>query len=165
VSAGAQGDVIGRVGRPHGRDGSFYLDHCVHSPAEGAVLILAGRERRVERRAGEERRPILRLDGVSDREAAAALRGEPLHEAGPARPLGAGEWLVEDLIGCRVEGLGEVHAVIAAPSCDLLEVGEDGMLVPLVADAVRRVDLAAGIVEVDRAFLGLESGPPGSAER
>lgn len=165
MNASAHGGPIGHVGRPHGRDGSFYLDHCDEPPAEGTVLVLAGREHRLERRAGETRRPILRLDGVSDRDAAAGLRGEPLYEHGPARPLDAGEWLVDDLVGCRVEGLGEVRAVIAAPSCDVLEVGEEGMLVPLVGDAVRRVDVEAGIVEVDRAFLGLEPGPPGSAER
>src|SRR3712207_8441051 len=47
--------------------------------------------------------------------------------------------LFRSLVGCRVVGLGEVRAVLHAPSCDLLEVGEDAVLVPLVRDAVTRV--------------------------
>ncbi len=150
-------EAVGRVGRPHGRDGSFYLDHPEHPPAVGAAVLLAGHEHRVERRAGEDRRPILRLSGVSNRESIAALRGEVLREPAPARPLEEDEWLVEDLVGCRVDGLGEVRRVLAAPSCDLLEVGEAGLLVPLVRDVVGRIDVRARRIEVDRAFLGLES--------
>jgi ribosomal 30S subunit maturation factor RimM len=51
--------------------------------------------------------------------------------------------------------------VIASPSCDLLEVGDDALLVPLVSDAVRRVDTEAGVIEVDREFLGLDDAPAG----
>ena len=113
------------------------------------------REAEVERRAGSDERPLLRIAGVGDRDAAAALRGQDLLVLDDSE-LEEGEYLVEDLVGCRVEGLGEVRAVIAAPSCDLLEVGDRGVLVPLVSDAVKRVDLAARTIEVDRGFLGLE---------
>jgi ribosomal 30S subunit maturation factor RimM len=37
----------------------------------------------------------------------------------------------------------------------VLEVGVDGVLVPLVSDAVKRVDIEGRIIEVDREFLGL----------
>ena len=50
---------------------------------------------------------------------------------------------------------GYVERVLDGPSCDLLEVGEDGILVPLVSDAVKRVDLEARVIEIDREFLGL----------
>jgi ribosomal 30S subunit maturation factor RimM len=50
--------------------------------------------------------------------------------------------------------------VVSAPSCDVLEVGDDGVLVPFVSDAVRRVDPEAGVIEVDLRFLGL--APRGS---
>ena len=53
----------------------------------------------------------------------------------------------------RIEGLGEVTRVLAGPTCDLLEL-EDGSLVPLVGDAVSRVDTAARVIEIDRRFLG-----------
>ena len=39
------------------------------------------------------------------------------------------------------------------PTCDLLEL-EDGTLVPLVGDAVSRVDTEARVIEIDRQFLG-----------
>ena len=57
--------------------------------------------------------------------------------------------------GCEVPGLGSVRRVIAAPSCDLLEVGDDAVLVPFVSDAIRRVDTEARVIEVDREFLAL----------
>ena len=139
----------GRVGRPHGRDGSFYVEGVDHPLPEGATLELAGRERRVERRAGTDERPLIRLAGLDDPR---PLRGEPLLVEAE---LGDGEWLAGELARCRVEGLGAVARVVEAPSCDLLEL-ENGVLVPLVGDAVRSVDLARGVIEVDFRFLGLE---------
>ena len=47
-----------------------------------------------------------------------------------------------------------VCAVLPAPSCDVLELG-DGTLVPLIADAVRDVAIGARRIEVDLDFLGL----------
>ncbi len=78
-----------------------------------------------------------------------AMRGEPLLVEAA---LGTDEWLAGDLVGCTVPGLGPVTRVLEAPSCHLLEL-EDGSLVPLVGDAVRRVDTQARIIEVDRRFL------------
>jgi 16S rRNA processing protein RimM len=150
-----QGQVsAGRVGRAHGLDGSFYVDSPERELPEGAEVEVGGRTRVVERRGGTDDRPLLRVDGVSDRESAAALRGSQLLLAAEATDE-AGDWLVSDLVGCRVEGMGTVARVIDAPSCDVLEL-EDGRLVPLISDAVRRVDVSAGVVEVDLAFLGEE---------
>jgi ribosomal 30S subunit maturation factor RimM len=94
------------------------------------------------------------LDGVGDREAAAALTGETLFVVDERGEPEEGEWLADDLVGCRVDGAGSVIRVLAGPSCDLLEL-EDGTLVPLVADAVKRIDLDARRIEIDRHFLGL----------
>ena len=142
----------GRVGRAHGRDGSFYVENPDHPLDVGTHVTVAGRAHRVERRGGTAERPLLRLSGVEDREAAAELSGEPLVVEGV---VGEQEWLAEDLVGCGVEGLGEVRRVLDGPSCDLLEL-EDGTLVPLVSDAVRRVDVDNRAIEIDRRFLGLE---------
>ena len=147
--------TAGRVGRPHGLDGSFHVERLSHPLPQGAQVRVGEREAEVERRAGSDERPLVRIAGVGDRDAAAELRGQDLLVLDDSE-LEEGEYLVEDLVGCRVEGLGEVRAVIAAPSCDLLEVGDGGVLVPLVSDAVKRVDLAARTIEVDRGFLGLE---------
>ena len=146
---------VGRVGRPHGRDGSFWVEGAEHALPEGAAVTIAGREAQVERRAGTDARPLVRLSGVEDRDAAAALRGQALLMAQEDAPLEEGEWLSADLVGCEVPGLGSVRRVIAAPSCDLLEVGDDAVLVPFVSDAIRRVDTEARVIEVDREFLAL----------
>lgn len=147
--------TAGRVGRPHGLDGSFAVLEAQAELRAGTVVWVAGRELRVESRAGTDERPLLRLEGVADRARAVALGGELLLVSDSQAPLGAGEWLAADLVGCRIEGLGAVRRVLPAPSCDVLEL-EGGTLVPLIADAVRAVDLARRRISVDRRFLGLE---------
>ena len=146
--------AAGTVGRPHGLDGSFHVRDPAHGFAEGSVVFVAETERRVERRAGTDAGPLVRLDGIGDREAAAALTGETLFVADERGPPAEGEWLADDLVGCEVAGAGVVRRVIAGTSCDLLEL-EDGTLVPLVADAVKHIDLEARRIEIDRHFLGL----------
>jgi 16S rRNA processing protein RimM len=140
----------GRIGRPHGRDGSFWLDGAGERLAEGDEVEVAGSRARVLRSDGTHERPLLRLSGFEDREAVAALRGETLVVEAS---LAEGEWLAEDLVGCSVPGLGAVGRVLEGPTCSLLEL-EDGTLVPLVGDAVNRIDPEAGVIEVDREFLG-----------
>lgn len=147
--------TAGRVGRPHGLDGSFRVDSPTHPLKVGTAVTIRGAERVVERRAGTDERPLVRLEGVNDRDAAATLRGELLLVRESEAPLAEMEWLTADLVGCDVPGLGRVGRVLEAPSCDLLEL-DDGTLVPLVADAVRAIDVARGRIEVDRRFLGLE---------
>jgi 16S rRNA processing protein RimM len=53
--------------------------------------------------------------------------------------------------------VGTVRRLLAYPSCELLEVERDSaalLLVPLVRDAVRAVDVEARRIEVSLAFLG-----------
>ena len=147
--------VAGRVGRPHGLEGAFYVEEPAHALPEGTEVLLGDRGCKVTRRAGSDARPLIEVDGVDDRDAAQALRGTAIAIPGGREELGADEWYDDDLVGCRVQGLGEVRAVLHAPSCDLLEVGESGVLVPLIHDAVKRVDLEAREIEVDLAFLDL----------
>jgi 16S rRNA processing protein RimM len=142
--------TAGRVGKAHGRDGSFYVEAADHPLTEGTEVVLASRAHRVDRRAGRDDRPLIRLSGLEDRHAVVPLRGELLlveHE------LGEGEWLAADLVGCEVPGLGSVRSVLDGPSCDVLEL-DDGTLVPLVADAIVSIDPAARRIEVRLEFLG-----------
>jgi 16S rRNA processing protein RimM len=119
-------------------------------------LLVGGRRLAVERRAGIAERPILRLEGCRTREDAEALRGQelrvPLDEA---PPLAEGEFWARDLVGCRVvdgeRELGVVERMVALPSCEALEVGD--LLIPLVRDAIRSVDLEARRIDVDMAFV------------
>lgn len=145
--------TAGRVGKPHGLDGAFHVEQPEHPLPVGTVLSLAGTQYRVERRAGTDDRPLVRLEGVVTREAAMALRNDLLLVEDE---LEDGEWLADDLVGCQVDGLGTVRRVIAAPSCDLLEL-EGGELVPLIADAVGHVDIERRVIEIDRDFLRLGS--------
>jgi len=149
------GRAAGRVGKPHGRDGSFYVDEPSDPLGGRSRVTIAGVEREIERRAGTDERPLIRVSGVGDRDAAGALRGEPLLVDEPDTPLETDEWLVSDLVGCRIDGLGYVERVLDGPSCDVLEVGPDGVLVPFVSDAVKRVDIESREIEIDRAFLGV----------
>lgn len=140
----------GRIGKPHGRDGSFWLDAAAAELAEGDEVQVAGRTATVVRSDGTESRPLLRLTGFDEREAVVALRGEQLLVEAT---LAEDEWLAGDLVGCSVDGMGEVARVLDGPTCDLLEL-DDGTLVPLVADAVAHVDVEARRIEINRRFLG-----------
>ncbi len=147
--------TAGRVGRPHGLDGSFKVTGARRGFAAGLLVTVAGTQRRVERAAGTARHPLIRLEGVSDREAAGALGGEALQVAELEAPLEEGEFRIQDLVGCTVEGLGWVQGVLPGSSCDVLEL-DNGVLIPLIADAVVAVDVERRHIEVDGAFLGLE---------
>jgi 16S rRNA processing protein RimM len=148
----------GRVGRPHGLEGAFYVEDPAHPLAEGTEVTIGERRAAVTRRAGSDARPLVQIEGVEDRSAAQALRGETLLVPGGREELGPDQWYDDDLIGCRIEGVGDVRGVLHGPSCDVLEVGDEGVLVPLIKDAVKRVDLEAGEIEVDHAFLNLDPG-------
>jgi 16S rRNA processing protein RimM len=147
---------VGRVGRAHGRDGSFYVDGASHALEVGTRVTVRDVEREVDRRGGTEQRPLIHLGGLESRDDAAGLRGEPLLVLASEAPLEEDEWLSEDLVGCEVPGVGAVRRVISAPSCDLLEVGPNQVLIPFVSDAVKRVDTGARLIEVDLNFLGLD---------
>jgi 16S rRNA processing protein RimM len=153
----------GRVGRPHGLDGSFHVTRPDARLLAGAEEIwVRGRRERIERRAGTAERPILRLAGHAGRDAAATLRGAPLAiPADRAPALEEGESWAHELEGCAVwdggRRLGEVRRMLPLPSCEVLEVERDGggeLLVPMVRDAIRSVDVAARRIDVDLAFLG-----------
>jgi 16S rRNA processing protein RimM len=168
----------GRVGRAHGLDGSFY----VTAPRPrllraGTSVTVAGRSAEIVRRAGTDRRPIVRLEGVDDREGADALRGMALTvEEIEAPALGEGEWWAHELEGCTVvDGgrlIGTVQRMIELPSCEALEVRREMigsqppgalLIVPMVKDAIRRMAVADRRIEVDMSFLGETS--PESGER
>ena len=139
--------TAGRVGKPHGLDGSFYVEGPRHPLPEGASLTLGGHSHRIDRRAGTDDRPLIRLAGIED---PGELRGEILLVEGE---LDENEWLAGDLVGLSVPGLGTVTQVVDAPSCSVLEL-DNGTLIPFVGDAIDRIDLDAGEIHVNREFLG-----------
>jgi 16S rRNA processing protein RimM len=164
---------VGRVGRAHGLDGSFYVTRPrAQMLVLGAEVTVAGRTAAIVRRSGTEQRPIVRLEGIGDREEAESLRGAELTVAQSAAPaLADGEWWAHELAGCDVcdgeRTLGTVLRLIELPSCEALEVepsaGGDPVLVPMVKDAVRSVTPGERRIEVNLDFLGL-GAPPDQAD-
>ena len=153
----------GRIGRPHGLDGSFHVTQPrVALLEEGRTLLVGDREDEIVRRAGTDARPILRLASCSTRSQVEALRGTDLHVPRTEAPeLEEDEWWPEQLEGCSVvdgeQEVGVVRELRTLPSCDVLYVaraGRDELLVPLIRDAVREIDVEAKRIDVDLEFLG-----------
>jgi 16S rRNA processing protein RimM len=153
----------GRIGRPHGLDGSFHVTQPRAALLDAVETLLVGdREEQIVRRAGTEVRPILRLASCTTRSAAEALRGSDLLVPRDAAPgLEEDEWWPEELEGCTVHDgereVGVVRELRALPSCEVLYVEReegDELLVPLIRDAVRVVDVEARRIDIDLVFLG-----------
>ena len=149
----------GRVGRPHGLDGHFHVtDPTPQLVAPGQHVVVNDVETEIVARKGTPSRPIVRLALAADRTAVEALRGAELVVPDAAAPaLDEDEYWAEDLVGCRVvdgpRPLGTVTALLGLPSCEALEL-DSGVIVPLVRDAVRSIDVESRVIDVDGEFLG-----------
>jgi 16S rRNA processing protein RimM len=160
------------VGRPHGTAGAFHVDDPtdrLNLLDPGATLGVGGARHEVVWRGGTAARPLLRLAGIEDRDGAESLRGQGLTVSrAEFGDLAEGEHLARDLLGFIVTDgdrrVGVVREVLKLPSVDCLQVerdepgarraaGQEPLLVPLVGDAVRRLDLEARRVDVDLGFL------------
>ncbi len=146
---------VGRVGRPHGLDGAFVVEHGSEDESRyvvGAVFHVNGLPAAVtlSRRVGRGRHAI-RLD----RE---VQRGDTLTIPRADLPnLPEGEFYTFEIIGLRVEEvggrvLGTVRDVLPGPANDNLEL-DDGTLVPMIEDAIRSIDTADGIVLLNPGFI------------
>ncbi len=99
---------------------------------------------------------VARLEGHDDRDAAAALRGKSVAVPRAALPrTQSGEYYWADLIGLAVvngsaQELGRITGVLQTGANDVLVVaGERERLIPFIAEVIRDVDLAAGVVRVE----------------
>lgn len=158
----------GTVGRAHGLDGSFYVVGAVPGLLTKGAALWVGTEaepRTIERRSGTDEKPILRLSGSEDRNAAESFRGLPLQASNEgAAPLADDEYWAHQLVGCAVtakdgRAFGDVAEMLGLPSCEVLVVrgGSLGeLLIPLVKDAIVQVDVEARSVVVDAEFLALD---------
>jgi 16S rRNA processing protein RimM len=144
---------VGRVGRPHGLDGSFVVEDASEDPerfAAGSPILLDGEEAKVvtAKRAG--RRLVVRLDREAKRGAVLAVPRSELPETGEH------EYYVFQLIGLAVEeeggrSLGRVQDVAPGVANDVLEL-DTGTALPLVEDCVLAVDLDRGRILVAQGF-------------
>ena len=146
--------VVGKVGRPHGLDGSFFVERASDDGRwfeVGSRLLAGGREAEVvAARRGAGGRPVIRLSFPVERGAALEVPQEALP------PTGEGEFYRFQLVGLDVveEGgrsLGRVRAVLPGVANDALEL-DAGLLLPLVEACVRDVDLDGGRILVAPGF-------------
>lgn len=145
---------VGRVGRPHGLDGSFFVEGAserAETFAKGAVLHLEdGPATVVASKRGAGGRPVIRLDRRVERGATLSLPRAALPE------LEEDEYYAFQLVGLAVEEeggrlLGRVKDVLEYPANDVLEL-DSGLSLPLVGACVRQVDLEGGRIVVSVGF-------------
>jgi len=99
---------------------------------------------------------VAKLEGCEDRDAAAALRGRLVGVPRAALPgTKSGEYYWADLISLAVvngagQALGSVRDVLRTGANDVLVVaGERERLIPFIADVIRDVDVAGGVIRVE----------------
>lgn len=147
---------VGRVGRPHGLDGAFVVEHASADERRwqvGATLLVDGEPATITatRRVGGRRRAIA-LDRRAERGATLSVRMSELPAPAPD------SYYAFQLVGLAVvedggRELGHVVEVVPGVANDNLELS-DGTLVPLIEDAIRAIDIDAGRVVLVRGFLG-----------
>ncbi len=146
---------IGRVGRPHGVDGAFVVEDASEDPARfevGAELLVDGEPRSRHASPARSADAAARSSSTARRARGAelAVRRDELS------PLPSDAYYVADLIGLTVLDergvrVGVVRDVLPGPANDALEL-DTGLLLPLVEDCVREVDLAGRRVHLNPGF-------------
>ena len=146
------------MGRPHGIDGSFFVEGASDAPerfARGARLLVDGEPAEViVSKRGAGGRPVIKLDRDVARGATLAVRREDLPD--PDEDA----YYVFQLVGLAVEEeggreLGTVTDVENGPANDAI-VLDSGRLLPLVDACVLEIDLAARRILVARGFADAE---------
>ena len=146
--------VVGRVGRPHGVDGSFFVEDASEADERfrrGATLHVDGAPAEVvDSKRGAGGRRVIKLDRPVPRGATLAVPRATLPEPEPDA------YYVFQLVGLAVEEgdgrrLGVVADVENTPANDVL-VLDTGLLLPLVDACVLEIDLEAGRIRVASGF-------------
>ena len=159
--------LIGKVGSPVGIKGEFRVNLYSQDSGnlkEGKVLLLERAEKSVsgsiEKVRYQKDKPVVRLTGIEDRNAAEDIRGMDVSiYAKDMEELPEGEHYVRDLIGCRVVDMaqggaeiGVLRDVIQNTAQSVLDVSTpDGkqVLIPAVDAFLRSIDEEAGVIEVE----------------
>ena len=145
--------VVGRVGKPHGLDGSFVVEDASEDGrwfARGARLHVNGEVAEVVAAKHAGGRPVIRLDVKPPRGARLEVERSSL----PA--TAEDEYYVFQLVGLSVveetgRVLGTVVTVTPGVANDVLEL-DGGLALPMVEECIRDVDLAAGRILVAPGF-------------
>jgi 16S rRNA processing protein RimM len=145
--------VVGRVGRPHGLDGSFVVEAASENEAlfePGASLFAGGEPATVEARKRSGGRLVIKLDRPFARGSELTVPRSELPDPGD------GSYYVFQLVGLDVveesgRRLGVVREVRPGVANDVLEL-DSGLALPLHEECVREIDLEAGRVVVAAGF-------------
>ncbi len=147
--------VVGRVGRPHGLDGSFFVERPSDDARwfqRGARLLVGDDEVEVvTARRGSGKRPVIRLD----RSVTRGTELEVLRSQLPApEPDEYYTFQLEGLAVVEEDGtvVGRVRRVAPGVANDALELEATGVLLPLVGACVLSIDLDARRIVVAPGF-------------
>lgn len=155
---------LARVGRPHGLDGEVYLDRCALTPEQlmalGTVEWRKGDRRRTltlrQVRPTHDRLLVMFAEVLLRSIAATLTPGELWVEAERLPDPGPNSVYTFQLVGLTAvtpggDRIGTVRDVIQNAGQQLFAIDRDGreLLVPAFGAFLKRVDLAAGIAELD----------------
>jgi 16S rRNA processing protein RimM len=170
---------VGFVLRAHGIRGALRVR--AQAELDGlASLDIGGRSYRLLSAQRDKEDWLVTLAGVDDRNAAEALRGQPVRLDRDAIAVAEDELLVADLVGCTLVDLagavlGEVTGSFDSGAHEVLEVrrpaehGGGEFMVPLVDAIVTAVDVEArrivcdpppGLIDLDEADSAGGRGEP-----
>jgi 16S rRNA processing protein RimM len=144
---------IGRVGKPHGLAGAFFVERASEEPERfrvGVVLQLNGVPATVIESKLSGGRPVIRLDREAERGAELTIPRSQLP------PLPEDTYYVFELVGLAVEEeggreLGRVREVVSGVANDVLEL-DSGLALPMVEDCISLVDLGRARIVVRAGF-------------
>jgi 16S rRNA processing protein RimM len=144
---------IGKVGKPHGIDGAFFIEQPSADDRwwkVGSTFLAGGTPVEVVAARRSSGRPIVKLDRAVERGALIEVERDALP------PTEQDEYYAFELVGLPVveengRELGSVKAVTTGIANDVLEL-DSGVLLPMIEDCVRDVDLNAGRIVVAEGF-------------
>jgi 16S rRNA processing protein RimM len=155
---------LGRIGSPYGVLGWMHIQSFTE-PLEGVLdypvwTLRLGPGPQSSHRLAEGRIQgrgvVARLDGVSDRDAAALLRGAMIEVRRSALPPpGKREYYRGDLLGFAVRNLEGVelgkldHFVDGTATAMMVVVGTAEYWIPAIPQYLRKVDLESRLLSVD----------------
>jgi 16S rRNA processing protein RimM len=144
---------IGKVGKPHGIDGAFFIEQPSSDERwwkVGSTFLAGGSPVEVVAARRSSGRPVVKLDRAVERGAMIEVERDALP------PTDEDEYYAFELIGLPVveengRELGSVKAVTTGIANDVLEL-DTGVLLPMIEDCIRSVDLSSGRILVAEGF-------------
>jgi 16S rRNA processing protein RimM len=149
---------VGYVARAHGVRGELRVH--LHAAASTTLfdverVWIGGREMAIAHARPTNAAILLTVEGIEDRDAAEALRGQTVEVERDAVPLAEGEFFLADLPGYEVvtqagEAWGRVASVLPGAQ-DLIIIRDDTVerMLPVVPEFIVSVDAAARRIVIE----------------